>query len=310
MSNIASWYFGYFGDLMKLTSIVLTILLVLGTALPTTAEDKPVPAKAVPNADHRREGDQLLRAARDVSRVQYSKTGTAPDKVTDAGVEIDDFTGKHFSVTDKVYVVGDKGKKAALTAEPVEASDGFAILIFEWASGNSDIKWYDTFDALKEAHDDVEFDDDEAEDPDGDEADADAFSLYKKKGTTWTTKHVTKIAGMDDMVSYAKNEVTEVTKKSAKMKMWMLDKDKKPMAGMEAGTEYEVKFAVADVEPDPDAPKIEVTEETIKVEAGEFECFVTDANGTKVWSSKKHPGLLVKLTHASGSAELVEFKEG
>jgi hypothetical protein len=139
---------------------------------------------------------------------------------------------------------------------------------------------------------------------------ADAFALYKKKGTTWTTKNVTKIAGMDDMISYSKNEIVEVTDKSAKVKTWMLDKDQKPMAGMEAGTEYEVKFETPKVETGTDAPKVETKEETVKVEAGEFECIVTETGGNKVWSSKKYPGLMVKMTHASGSSELVSFKEG
>jgi hypothetical protein len=139
---------------------------------------------------------------------------------------------------------------------------------------------------------------------------ADAFALYKKKGTTWTTKNVTKMAGMDDMITYSKNEIVDVTDKAAKVKTWTLDKDKKPYAGMEAGTEYEVKFETPKVETGADAPKVETKDETAKVEAGEFDCTVTETGGNKVWMSKKYPGLMVKMTHASGSSELVEFKEG
>lgn len=151
----------------------------------------------------------------------------------------------------------------------------------------------------------------------GGDAAADAFALYKKKGRVWVTKSVMKMQGMDDMVTYNKSEVIDVTDKAAKVKMWSLDKDKKPMAGMEAGTEMEIKFET----PKVDAPKCgakapEVKKETIKVAAGEFECNVmeTEAAGskTKSWSSVKYPGLPVK-SETTGAAnmtsELVEFNE-
>jgi hypothetical protein len=247
---------------MKLKSILTLATACLLFALTSgiaSAEDTP-PDQPKPNAEHRAEGEQLLGAMRDMARVHYAKNGTAPETLTgDKGTRAkpEDLKGKHFSVTDKVYVVGEKGQKAALTAEPVKASDGYCIVIFSWANGGNDYHWYDTFEALKEAHEDVEFGGDE--DNSGNAGKDDAFALYRKKGTMWMTKNVIKIAGMEDMISYSKTEITE---------------------------------------------------ETIKVEAGEFECIVTETGGNKVWSSKTHPGLLVKMTHASGSAELVEFKEG
>lgn len=141
----------------------------------------------------------------------------------------------------------------------------------------------------------------------GETAAADAYALYKNKGRTWTHKSVTKMAGMDDMVSYMSYEITEVAADHAMQKMTMLDKDKKPMAGMEPTTS-KIEFKTADA-PAGNAPKVETKEETVKVAAGEFECIVTEVSGTKSWSSKKFPGLLVKMEGASNSMELVEFKE-
>jgi hypothetical protein len=80
------------------------------------------------------------------------------------------------------------------------------------------------------------------------------------------------------------------------------------MAGM-APMEYEVKFVVPEAPDDaPVAPKPK--EETIEVTAGKFECYFSDTNGTKSWSSKKYPGLLVKMEGETMTSELIEFKDG
>jgi hypothetical protein len=135
---------------------------------------------------------------------------------------------------------------------------------------------------------------------------ADALALYKKEGRSWTVKNVTKIEGMDDMVSYSKSEVVKVTDAEATVKMTNMDKDKKPMGDP---TEYPVKFDTPKGETTGDAPKVEIKEETIKVEAGEFACTVTELSGTKTWMSKEFPGLMVKSEHAAGSSELIEFNK-
>jgi hypothetical protein len=98
-----------------------------------------------------------------------------------------------------------------------------------------------------------------------------------------------------------------VTDTEATVKMTSMDKDKKPQGDP---TEYPVKFETPKVETTGDeAPKVETKEETVKVEAGEFECTVTEMSGTKTWMSKKYPGLMVKSEHSAGGSELVEFNE-
>lgn len=145
---------------------------------------------------------------------------------------------------------------------------------------------------------------------------ADAWALYRKKGNKWVHKMVTKMQGMDDMVSYMENEVISVDDKAAKVKMTMMDKDKKAMAGM-APTENEIKFETPKAADKPADKPVEMKKETIKVAAGEFECYVTETEAggskTKSWSSVKYPGLAVK-SETTGSAnstmELIEWTEG
>jgi hypothetical protein len=96
----------------------------------------------------------------------------------------------------------------------------------------------------------------------------------------------------------------------------MMDKDKKPMAGM-APQEMEIKFETAKDGTAVKDKAPEIKKETIKVAAGEFECNVieTEAGGskTKSWSSVKYPGLAVK-SETTGAAnmtmELIEWTEG
>lgn len=141
----------------------------------------------------------------------------------------------------------------------------------------------------------------------GGEAAADAFALYKKKGRKWVLKSTTKMEGMDPMVSYMEYEIVDVTDKSAKQKMTVLDKEKKPMAGG-APTETEIKFETPKVEaPKCGAKAPEMKKEKIKVEAGEFECYFTEVSGTKSWSSVEYPGLAVKSEGANNTMELISF---
>jgi hypothetical protein len=134
---------------------------------------------------------------------------------------------------------------------------------------------------------------------------ADAFALYKKEGRKWKHKSVTKMEGMDDMVSFTQYEVIKVGDDAATYKMTTLDAE-----GKETYTaDQEVKFEIPDAPACTGGEAPEVKEETIKVEAGEFECIVTDVSGTKSWTSKKYPGLVVKMEGANMTMELVEFTE-
>jgi len=142
----------------------------------------------------------------------------------------------------------------------------------------------------------------------------DAWALYKKKGRTWTWKIASKYSGYES-VMYSKYEVIEVTETKATVKLSTLDKDKKELFSQ--NTDIEFKAASTDGKTDGNAKAPEVTEEKIKVEAGEFECqkTVVESGGNKTtsWMSKKYSGLLVKNESKSEQGEsvmeLVEFKD-
>lgn len=144
-------------------------------------------------------------------------------------------------------------------------------------------------------------------------SEVDAYALYKKKGRTWTWKNTAKYSGFE-MISYTKQEVIEVSDTKAKIKTTTMDKDKKETYS----SDYEIEFAATTTDGSSDGTKApEMTEEKIKVEAGEFECmkWTSEAGGSKttVWTSKKNPGLLVKSESKSDAGEnvmeLVEFKD-
>jgi hypothetical protein len=136
---------------------------------------------------------------------------------------------------------------------------------------------------------------------------ADPYSLYKKVGRTWMHKTTVSMQGMDDMISYMKYEITAVKDDHAIYVMTMLDAEKKPNEHVPP-TETKIEFVVPEPSDDVDeAP--EPKQETVKVGAGEFKCYVSEHNGTKIWMSIKYPGLLVKMEGENISMELVEFKE-
>ncbi|MCB9934976.1 MAG: hypothetical protein H6840_04710 [Planctomycetes bacterium] len=145
----------------------------------------------------------------------------------------------------------------------------------------------------------------------GGEAAADAMAFYRKAGNYYMTKSTMKVAG-NDMVTYSKFEIVKSDDKGYVAKSTSYDKDKKETFSQEMPL-VEWPKPVADT--GGEAPKVTTTEETIKVEAGEFECIVmeTEAAGskTKSWSSKKYPGLPVKSVTtgaADMTSELVEYK--
>ncbi|MCB9894757.1 MAG: hypothetical protein H6839_09925 [Planctomycetes bacterium] len=139
----------------------------------------------------------------------------------------------------------------------------------------------------------------------GGETASDPYALYKSKGRIWVVKN-----DFSGNISHSKTEVVEVADDHAMVKMWTLDADMKPMAGMPEPEPTKIPFTKADTTAPADAaPKVETKDETVKVGAGEFECTMTEVSGTKTWMSKKYPGLMVKMESAAGKSELVEFKE-
>lgn len=146
----------------------------------------------------------------------------------------------------------------------------------------------------------------------GGKIDKEAFALYTKVGRSWMTKTTANYGGFET-VSYSKIEVLEVGDDYAKIKITSLDKDKKEVF---PGMETKVSFRVASGSGGT-APEVKTEEETVKVEAGEYECLkvTVEAAGTKTtsWTAKKFPGLVVKSVSEGGggksSTELVEFKD-
>ncbi|MBZ0135512.1 MAG: hypothetical protein K8I27_03935 [Planctomycetes bacterium] len=128
---------------------VVDLELKLGADLALKLSDQDmISAPATATRDARRsEGEQLMGAARDWSRVEYAKTGTAPTKLTRAG----DFEGKYFKVRETVYKKPDM-ERGAIVAEPVEDEAlGYGALYFNYAEGGGDIEWYDSEKDLEEA---------------------------------------------------------------------------------------------------------------------------------------------------------------
>lgn len=137
---------------------------------------------------------------------------------------------------------------------------------------------------------------------------ADAYALYKKEGRKWKTKSVMKMEGMDDQVSFTEYEIISVADDHAVQKMTMLDAEGNPNEHVPP-SETKIEFTTAEATDTDGESAPEPTKETIKVEAGEFECYVTEQSGTKSWSSVKYPGLAVKMESDNMTMELVEFSE-
>lgn len=153
--------------------------------------------------------------------------------------------------------------------------------------------------------------DDDADDEAAGADDADPYTIYRTVGNKWKLKSTTTIEGMDPLASFTAYEVLEVNDDGAKVKFTFLDADGSEMMFYE----MEIPFTTADDMGEAvDEP--ETTDETITVEAGEFECtkMVTQAGGstTTSWMSKKHPGLVVKAETSDGAGdtttELVEYE--
>ena len=146
------------------------------------------------------------------------------------------------------------------------------------------------------------------------DSDNDGFALYRKQGRTWMHK-TTMVVGTMKIENYMKWEILEVTETHATYKLSMLDADKKETYSSESKIEFNTPKPAEGGET-PESPAIETTEETVTVEAGEFDCtvYTSTANGTttKTWLSKKYPALVIKMEMTGAvksSQELIEFNE-
>lgn len=118
------------------TLIELLIVVVIVGILALAA----IPLITSNTRDARRaEGTQLLGAARDYCRVEYSKNGTAPATMAGAGAGA--FVGEYYGIASTVVpgaaTVNTPGGTVVATA--VTASDGNGTIDFAWGSGASDI---------------------------------------------------------------------------------------------------------------------------------------------------------------------------
>ena len=105
-----------------------------------------------PDSVKRSEGEQLLGAARDFCRVEYSKTGdkSAVGKPFATQVENGTFDGVNYGV--RTYHAGLEGSEfdAALEVHPLDGDSGYGLMTFKWASGESEIEWFETKSELDE----------------------------------------------------------------------------------------------------------------------------------------------------------------
>ncbi len=226
------------------------------------------------------------------------------------------------SLTAEIYTKADTDKDGNLTKAEIKAIDGEDMEDEEFKEFDSDsdgkISKGEFKSAMKKM---LEIEDDEKKTSSGNggddkTGDTDAYALYKKEGRTWMIKSTSKFNGTE-LVSYMKYEVKSVADDHAIVVFTMLDKDKKPNEYIKP-TEQKIEFVKAtEGNGNSDAPEVKTVEETIKVDAGEFECTKTETevggNKTTVWMSKKLPGLMVKSTTKSEKmdfvSELVEFKD-
>jgi hypothetical protein len=147
-----------------------------------------------------------------------------------------------------------------------------------------------------------------------DEKKQDEFVLYRKKGRKWVHRN-TITEGDQTRVTYSEYEVVDVAEQKATVRLRTLNQDRDAIG---EPFEYAVEFrARRDATPTEDEKKEEPKTETIRVEAGSYECLLEETEfgqtKRKRWIMKKFPQLIVKEeTEREGNrtvTELVEFKE-
>jgi hypothetical protein len=92
------------------------------------------------------EGEQLLGGARNIARVGYAKHGDADGASTEFEAQIEEgyFDGEYYVVRNLHPELKASEYDAAIEAHPQTEGDGWGIIKFKWASGESEIIWYET----------------------------------------------------------------------------------------------------------------------------------------------------------------------
>jgi hypothetical protein len=116
---------------LSVAALILLILAVVFVPLMTTGHREP----------RRAEGEQLMGAARDFARVQYSKTGKVGDTALAFEQEITSgsFEGEYYTVSTVLVPLNDT--MARIYVYSTTSSDTPGYIEFEWASGSSNIIW-------------------------------------------------------------------------------------------------------------------------------------------------------------------------
>jgi hypothetical protein len=91
----------------------------------------------------RAEGEQLMGAARDFARIQYSKTGDVGEAAIafEKEVKRKSFEGEYYVIGAVLVPISDT--TARVYTYPTTPGDTPAYMEFDWASGNSRIMWED-----------------------------------------------------------------------------------------------------------------------------------------------------------------------
>lgn len=250
------------------------------------------------------EAKQLLQSLRDSCRVEYSKTGNPPKSLKDdVGVEDKERNGEKFSVTDTVYSTK---KYGGLVAEPRVAADGFHFIKFEWASGYTEVRAYESMEDLRRAQTDFAWDGaapkGDRNDPKGDHKAGKQWDALYIKGTKWTTRmnFGTEMWQTSEVVKVVGNKATvKVAFKIGAEGEWM------------PATEHEVERPLAP-EGDVDEPAPGYKEIATGVEdIGEWPCEFTEyemnGNRYKVYMHRELGLLMKMIKDGTVQVEVTEF---
>jgi hypothetical protein len=133
----------------------------------------------------------------------------------------------------------------------------------------------------------------------------DQFALYRNVGRTWVIRTVLIEDDGNERISHERFTVVEVNDGGAVFKTEQLDENLQPVEGAPP-ERTGVTFATPEfpLENDPD---LEL--ESIRVDAGEFECRVEQRNDTRRWTAVEFPGLLVRLDAGAVRQELIKFRD-
>jgi hypothetical protein len=85
------------------------------------------------------EGEQMMYSSRDMARVYFARSGSAPRTLTETDLSPADLEGMYYRVDDSVGGNNDRGE---ITCTPIQTpSDGRGHLSFSWMDGDGTVRW-------------------------------------------------------------------------------------------------------------------------------------------------------------------------